>query len=62
MALNFLKGLALVEKKSEFLRGKRLKRQEVTEAIGHTLTLSLTFIAPAARSRGSIEDSRRTAR
>ena len=38
MALNFLKGLALVEKKSEFLRGKRLKRQEIVKAIRHIET------------------------
>jgi hypothetical protein len=38
MALDFLKGLALVQKKSEFLRGKRLKRQEIVKAIRHIET------------------------
>ncbi len=39
MPLDFLKGPALVEKKSEFLRRERFKRQEIAVAISHTFTL-----------------------
>lgn len=38
MPLNFLEGLALIEKKCEFLRGERFQREEVVKAMGHIET------------------------
>src|SRR5579859_5333957 len=38
MALDFLKRLALVEKKSKFGRGERLQSQEITKAVAHNFS------------------------
>jgi len=37
MALDFLKGLALVEKKCDLLRRERLEREKVPKAMGHSV-------------------------
>ena len=39
IALDGLKGPALVEKKSQFVRGERFESQKVAEAMGHICTL-----------------------
>jgi hypothetical protein len=38
VALNFLKGLALIEEKRNFRRGKRLQSQEITKPVAHNLS------------------------
>ena len=39
-----LKGPALVEKKSQLVRGERFKRQEIAEAKGHICTLRMVSL------------------
>jgi hypothetical protein len=38
VTLNFLERLALIEKKSELVRGKRLKGEKMAEVVRHSLT------------------------
>src|SRR5437763_2785540 len=40
MALNFLERFALVEEKSEFVRGERFEGEQVAKAVGHIFTLA----------------------
>src|SRR6266849_2951096 len=55
MLLDFLERLALIEKKSEFVRSERFKRKQVTKPISHIFTL--TFLArssPQATSPATV--------
>src|SRR5579859_2921733 len=47
VALDFLKGLALVEKKNQFGRGERLQSQKITKAIAHNFP---TIEIPGSRN------------
>src|SRR2546423_11604973 len=50
MPLDFLEGLALIEEKSQFVRGKRFEGEEIAEAVRHIFTLDLAPFAPELSS------------
>jgi hypothetical protein len=43
MTLNFLEGLALIEKKGEFVRGERFEGEKIAEVARHSLTRCTAF-------------------